>query len=309
MKTLRAAFRLAVVGIGSIGYLTKIRFTKNAEKSDKTFKNWMNFLAKSLNVTVNTYGENAGTKDQQVLYLPNHVSASDAIVLGNSIRTSFVAAEETANWPVVGPISKLRNTVFIERISGRLTDEEKQAVVERVCNKVKATMDKGHNVTIFPEGTMTDGSRILKFRPSVLSLLFRDENKQSNQIIAQPLAIEIDSINGQKVEKGKPSPLRDTFAHYTDPETGRSNKSLIGHIWGMAMADSININVHFMDPLNANDFEDHLDLAQTARQMLIDKLEAQDAVLVAAQKAQDAEAQAPKPENAPKANAPKPATM
>ncbi len=272
MSSLRAAFKLAVLGFGSVGYMTRLRFTSNQEKSDQVFNNWMRFVARTLNVTVKTHGENAAQTGSQILYLPNHTSYADSIVLGNSIKASFVAAKDVAKWPVIGKIAQLRNTVFIEQVKSRLTDEEKQAVIDRVCGQVKDTLDNKHNVVIFPEGTMSDGSEVLKFRPSVMSLLFKN-NDGDTPILAQPLAIELESVNGQSIPKGEKSPLRDNFAWYaTDREKGTMNKGLLRHIWDVAKTKSIVLNVHFLEPLNAKDFTDHVALTNTARERIIDKL-------------------------------------
>ena len=180
MSFLRATFRMVALGSISAWYLTRLRFTSNQAKNDALFQKWMKSIAKTLNVTINVNGQDAardaqGNKiDQKVLYMPNHLSYADSIVLGNSIRASFVAAEDVAKWPLIGKIAELRNTVFIEQVKGKLSDEEKQAVVERVCDKIKGSIDAGNNVAIFPEGTMSDGSQVLKFRPSAMSLLFGD---------------------------------------------------------------------------------------------------------------------------------------
>lgn len=279
MKSLRAVFKLAVLGGGSAAYLTRLRFTKNQEKSDQVFGNWMRFISRTLNVNINTYGEDAAKDGQQVLYLPNHLSYADSILLGNTVKSSFVAAKDVAKWPLIGKIAELRDTVFIEQIKSRLSDEEKQAVVERVCGQVKSTLDKGRNVAIFLEGTMTDGSDILKFRPSVPSLLFKD-NDGAKPIIAQPIALTIEKIDGQDVPAGEKHPLRDRFAWYaTDREKGTMNKSLLRHIWDVAKSDSLTLGVHFLDPLAAKDFDSHVALADTARSMIKSRIKPQPAAI------------------------------
>jgi 1-acyl-sn-glycerol-3-phosphate acyltransferase len=275
-----------MVALGSISawYLTRLRFTSNQAKNDALFQKWMKSIAKTLNVTINVNGQDAardaqGNKiDQKVLYMPNHLSYADSIVLGNSIRASFVAAEDVAKWPLIGKIAELRNTVFIEQVKGKLSDEEKQAVVERVCDKIKGSIDAGNNVAIFPEGTMSDGSQVLKFRPSAMSLLFQE----NANILAQPITIEIAKVNGQDVPKGQPHPLRDNFAWYcVDKKSGKMNKPLLKHVWDIAKSKSIEINVNLLAPLKAKDFDSHLDLAQAARESIINGLNARDGIVQA----------------------------
>jgi len=48
------------------------------------------------------------------LFLPNHSSWLDILVLGSVLRASFVAKSEVGEWPVIGIIAKLGRTVFVK---------------------------------------------------------------------------------------------------------------------------------------------------------------------------------------------------
>ncbi|MFQ5768368.1 MAG: lysophospholipid acyltransferase family protein [Acidobacteriota bacterium] len=49
----------------------------------------------------------------------NHLSYLDVMVLGSCLNAVFVGKAEIARWPVVGPLSRLMNTIFIDRQARR----------------------------------------------------------------------------------------------------------------------------------------------------------------------------------------------
>lgn len=94
------------------------------------------------------------------LLVTNHVSFADIMLLSAVQPMVFVSKSEVASWPVVGDIAGAAGTLFVER--SRRTD------VARVNADLRRVLDAGLLVTLFPEGTSSDGSRVLPFQPSLL---------------------------------------------------------------------------------------------------------------------------------------------
>ncbi len=94
------------------------------------------------------------------LLVTNHVSFTDIMLLSAVHPTVFVSKSDVAGWPVVGPIAAAAGTIFVERT--RRTD------VARVNASLRRVLDAGILVTLFPEGTSSDGSSVLPFQPSLL---------------------------------------------------------------------------------------------------------------------------------------------
>ena len=67
----------------------------------------------------------ASTKSP-VLFISNHASYLDILILGSLFKTSFVAKKEIAKWPLFGILAKLQNTVFIDRRISSLKKQENQ---------------------------------------------------------------------------------------------------------------------------------------------------------------------------------------
>lgn len=96
----------------------------------------------------------------------NHASWSDIFVLVGAARMTFVSKAEVRGWPVVGLIAALCDTVFIER---RRSEAKAQELVMR------ARMARGERLLFFPEGTSTDGRRVLPFRSTLFAALTAEE--------------------------------------------------------------------------------------------------------------------------------------
>jgi 1-acyl-sn-glycerol-3-phosphate acyltransferase len=94
------------------------------------------------------------------LLVTNHVSFADIMLLSAVQPMVFVSKSEVAAWPVVGDIAGAAGTIFVER--KRRTD------VARVNADLRRVLDAGLLVTLFPEGTSSDGSSVLPFQPSLL---------------------------------------------------------------------------------------------------------------------------------------------
>ena len=95
------------------------------------------------------------------LYVVNHCSWLDIVVLGSVLPGCFVAKAAVAQWPLIGWIAKLGRTIFVSR---------NRASVQRERTDLEARLAAGDNIILFPEGTTSDGARVMKFSPSFLSL-------------------------------------------------------------------------------------------------------------------------------------------
>jgi 1-acyl-sn-glycerol-3-phosphate acyltransferase len=90
----------------------------------------------------------------------NHLGYVDVITLGGLLDCAFVSRADVADWPFFGWASKAGNTVFLDR--GRKRD------LVPAIRRISALLEKGIGVVVFPEGSSTDGSSVLRFKPSLL---------------------------------------------------------------------------------------------------------------------------------------------
>jgi len=86
----------------------------------------------------------------------NHLSYVDGIILGSIFPVIYVSKREVRRWPLIGQWTALCGTIFVDRARR----EKILPVVEEIARKLR----QGVNILLFPEGTSTNGERILPFQ-------------------------------------------------------------------------------------------------------------------------------------------------
>ncbi|MBX7457776.1 1-acyl-sn-glycerol-3-phosphate acyltransferase [Qipengyuania sp. 1NDH17] len=100
---------------------------------------------------------------RDVFFIANHISWIDILAMAGASGTAFVAKWELSQVPVIGWLCSLNRTVFVKR-------EHRMGVAEQI-NALKEALKDNWSVTVFPEGTVTDGHSLLPFKSSMLSVL------------------------------------------------------------------------------------------------------------------------------------------
>jgi 1-acyl-sn-glycerol-3-phosphate acyltransferase len=95
--------------------------------------------------------------------LANHSSWLDVLALNADVPVVFVAKSEVAGWPGIGLLARATGTVFVRREARGEARAQVAALRER--------LDRGECLVLFPEGTTSDGQRVLPFRPALLAAL------------------------------------------------------------------------------------------------------------------------------------------
>jgi len=122
----------------------------------KVIKIWMKFQIKVLGIKLETVGELDESCD---LIIMNHQSLLDIIVMEyiHNRDLAWVAKKEITDLFFFGHIIKAPRMISIDR--------ENKAGIMHLLKEVRDRLDKGRPIAMFPEGTRSDGSKILKFRP------------------------------------------------------------------------------------------------------------------------------------------------
>ncbi len=102
-----------------------------------------------------------GAPPERGILASNHLSYVDILALGSLHQFVFVSKSEVASWPVVGPVTKLAGTLYVNR-------QQKSDVV-RLGEETERVVNAGVVVVLFLEGTSSDGSEVLPFRSSLLA--------------------------------------------------------------------------------------------------------------------------------------------
>jgi len=183
-------------------------------------------VCRLLGLQVRTIGAAAGTTGgRSVVFVSNHSSWLDVPVLGGRLDACFVSKNEVGRWPFVGTIARLGRTVFISR-QRQATARERDVLRERLA--------VGDNLLLFPEGTTSDGSRVLPFRSSFFAIA-----EGADPPLIQPVSVVYDRLGG--LPTGRAS--RPVFAWYGDMD-------LASHFWRFAQRRGLRVSILLLPPLD-----------------------------------------------------------
>lgn len=108
----------------------------------------------------------------------NHSSWLDIFALNAGKRIYFVSKAEVAKWPGIGWLARATGTVFIAR-------DRREAKAQ--IDVFRDRLNHGHKLLFFPEGTSTDGMRVLPFKPTLFAAFLDDALRDGLSI--QPVSV------------------------------------------------------------------------------------------------------------------------
>jgi len=186
---------------------------------------------KILNIKIKLVGKIYTNKPG--LIVSNHASWIDISILSSLTNISFIAKSEVAKWPLFGFLAKLQDTLFIERKPIKAIEQK---------NTIKNILLKGKRLVLFPEGTSSDGNRVLKFKSSLFSVAENNTNKEDSYAI-QAVTICYKGINGLPMLRSE----RPYISWWGD-------MGLLNHIWNILSFSSVEIIVIAHEPIQ-NSFD------------------------------------------------------
>jgi len=213
---------------------------------------WHSRLSDILGVRITVAGHRP---TPPALLVSNHVSWLDIVVLGGQTHTDFLSKDEVRRWPVVGWLAARSGTLFIRRGQGE-TGTVSQQIAER--------LREDGLLTLFPEGTTTDGRDVRPF----FSRLFAAAIATGTDVV--PVALRY-HINGEF----------DPIAPYTDQQ------SLGANLHGLLSRAQTQVHVVFGEPIKLKGHT-RREVAELAREQILAALAA--SPLLAPRPAADSEA-------------------
>ena len=121
---------------------------------------WVQQTCRAIMVGAGIRWQIEGQPPTHGLVVANHLSYLDVLILSAAMPCFFVAKMEIGGWPVFGKAARVGGTIFIDRSSmaSALT------VAEQIGERLKQPIP----VLLFPEGTSTDGSQVLRFHSRLI---------------------------------------------------------------------------------------------------------------------------------------------
>jgi 1-acyl-sn-glycerol-3-phosphate acyltransferase len=195
-------------------------------------RNFTLLLRLILNIKVTVAGDENSLERGGYVIIANHVSYVDGMVLGSIFPIVFVSKLEVKSWPMVGLWNVLCGTIFINR----QRKEEVGGLVEEMTRKLRHEA----NILLFPEGTSTNGEKILPFQTVPLAAPLR------NRSMIVPVTVTYRTINGEPVSAAN----RDLVYWYGDME-------FISHFWRLLGLSEVEVLVTIQPKIECFRYEDN----------------------------------------------------
>ncbi|MDX2257370.1 MAG: 1-acyl-sn-glycerol-3-phosphate acyltransferase [Hyphomicrobiaceae bacterium] len=238
-----------------------------APRQARTFPAWYHRqVLRILGLRVERRGEIV--TDAPVLVVANHTSWLDIPLIGSVGPVAFIAKSEVAGWPLVGQLARLQRSVFVDRARrGTAVDSADEVATRLAASDV---------LVLFPEGTSSDGKRVLPFKSS----LFAAVKPPARAAIGATAAAADPYLRGS----AKPAVVQTLTLAYTGLHglpLSRGERALIGwygdmdlapHAWELLKAGPIDAVVEISPPVPLADFADRKALAQHAEADIRERL-------------------------------------
>lgn len=200
---------------------------------------WHRFCLRILGIRVRIFGEME--TGRPVLLVTNHVSWTDIHVLGSLGNVAFIAKSEVGRWPVIGRLSRLQGTIFVDRVQRRATGKQ--------AREIGARLAAGDAMVLFAEGTTSDGNSILPFKSPLFAAAALATG--SRPVAIQPVAIAYTRFHGLPMGRG--------FRRHAAWIGGQE---LLPHLVQLLQEGAMDVEVRFGKPI---EFPDGADRKQAAR--------------------------------------------
>lgn len=194
---------------------------------------WPRVFLASIGAIAGLHVKVEGRRTKGALLLSNHVSWLDIPALSHASGTAFVAHDGLAEFPFLKWLCEMNDTVFIAR-------HRRGSVAEQV-EQIRAAMAETGCLTLFPEGTTSDGTGLLPFKSSLLSAL----EPLPEELAVQPVVLAYQDVPD---------------VSWVGEEPGLDNFKRI-----LARLRPIRLTIRFLPPLAGGELADRKAVAAAAQ--------------------------------------------
>ena len=210
---------------------------------------WHRTIVRALGFRVHTHGALAAQRP--LLVAANHVSWTDIGVLGSLIDVSFIAKSEMEGWPLMGWLSKLQRTVFVERDRRHRSGNQ--------AGEIALRLKAGDAMVLFAEGTTGDGNLVLPFKSTLFGAATMVVDKGgvdrrvagkevpgkgavghggAHEVAIQPVAIAYTRRHGMPLGRAGRVAL-----------SWIGDQDLVPHVAGLLKLGAVDVEVRFGEPV------------------------------------------------------------
>lgn len=156
-------------------------------RRDATVAAWSRLLLRAFGVRLRVVGQSGlpslAERPGGRMVVANHVSWIDIFAIDAIAPSCFIAKDDIARWPLIGTLVGRVGTLFLER--------GKRHAVHQATVKVAHALKEGRRIAVFPEGTTSDGARLLPFHANLL------QSAVQAGVPVDPVALRYTGLDGE----------------------------------------------------------------------------------------------------------------
>jgi len=198
--------------------------------------------------------ETVGSFPEKGAVISNHLSYLDIVMFAALRPCVFVSKLEVKSWPVIGWMTVMAGTVFVDRGHG--------GSALRAGSRMQSVMEQGMPVVFFPEGTTSNGEGLLKFHSGLLAQVLEVGEPVTTAYLQYSL--------GEGNEPG--ADVRNDVAYWGDVSMG-------SHVFRLLGLRNIKAKIWFADA--------PITFSAAGMQRKVAAVEARDAMLALKEKAEE----------------------
>ena len=207
-------------------------------------------VARTIGMDVRLAGRPASAPP--TLYVCNHASYMDIVVLYCVLDASFVAKAEVAGWPLFGLLAKLARSVFVVRRTSRS---------EHHRDEMRRRLEQGDSLILFPEGTSGDGNGVLRFNSTFFAVAQQPVGGRALPV--QPVTIAYTGLDNLPMSRRE----RPYLSWYGD-------MGLLAHLWRLLGLGGTTVDVWLHPPVTIERYGSRKALAGACEKAVAEGLSA-----------------------------------
>lgn len=200
-------------------------------------------LLESFGFEIKVFGYTEEMKSKNFLTVGNHMSYMDVFILASVHPTLFVTSVDMGETPVLGQVTRQAGCIFVER--------RNRTTIEKDVRQMTDALSHGINVTIYPEGTSTNGLHVLPFKKALLTAAIEA------QVDILPVVLKYTEIDGEPFSAKN----NDKIAWYGDMD-------FAPHFLKLMNTKSLKAELHFLDPIRVTKESTRHELAAQAESQI-----------------------------------------
>jgi 1-acyl-sn-glycerol-3-phosphate acyltransferase len=205
--------------------------------SVKYMRFFMWTLCFATGVRIRTHGKL--TKHRPLLCVCNHISVFELMSMPVGYGCSFVGKIDIASYPLVGWIAKSFGVVFVDRRPSHAQ--------EAIADMTRQLRGASYPVTIFPEGTTTNGAYVKEFKSAMFNLV-----EAVPDLTIQPMVITYRTRRNQCVND---QVMANEYAYFDNAKQDmgpkcRIERSAFGQIFHVAKLGGMTVHITALEPVS-----------------------------------------------------------